>query len=358
MSMLKTILPLCTALVFVGCKSKTEAETPAVKTEAKAVKKTGPDSLVFAASAHVRMLDSQRGQIVGRLQLQKAVRMILFSPDGATAYLACSDGVRAVDTSSFKVLSQLTERPARHIRVSADGKQLHVLEHFVITKEDGSRVAQPFSLVTVNLQTGAEVSREVVGERILYAHRAPGADGRTLRVAESGEILTGNAGADWNKGTEIDVRDGLEPTVNYRVRKTVAQFKTHLFVPIEGDIARVMDIDSATGSIRYLSLGRAAAIRGLGVTPDGQTLLVNTGIALEYIDLATGDVSGTALVLPGGLVGCDVSSDGKYVYFAQVRDADGGAVLVVDFAKREIVKKIHLDDITPWAIGVAPQSIR
>ncbi len=356
MSMLKTVLPLCAALVFVGCKSKTEAQAPQVKTEAKAVKVTGPDSLIFVASAHVRIVDSQRGQVVGRLQLQKAVRMILFSSDGATAYLACSDGVRAVDTSTYKVLSKLTERPARHIRVSADGLRLHVLEHFVITKEDGSREAQPFSLVTVDLRTGAEMSREVVGERILYAHRAPGADGRTLRVAESGQILTGIAGADWNAGTEVDLRQGLEPTVNYRVRKTVAQYKTHLYVPIEGDIARVMDIDSATGDIRYLSLGRAAAIRGLGLTPDGRTLLVNTGLSLEYIDLATGDVSGKGLALPGGLVGAEVSSDGKYVYFAQVRDADGGAVLVVDLAKREIVAKIHLDDITPWAIGVAPRS--
>ncbi|CAN0536796.1 unnamed protein product, partial [Laminaria digitata] len=165
-----------------------------------------------AASNQVRVVDTRAGKVVGQVPLQKAVREIRFSADGATAYVAASDGVRAIDATSHEVT-------------------------------------------------------------------------------------------------------------------------------------------------RLLSLGDAAAIRGLGITPDGRQLLVNTGVALRTLDVASGQVVGEALQLPAGQMGCAVSDDGRFAYLAQMRDkagGPGGAVVAVDLKAGSITHTVHLDNISPWAIAVAP----
>lgn len=340
------------ALGALACKSKDEAAAPATEVTAKAAA-ARPSHTVFAASAHVRVVDTGASKVVGRVQLQKAVREIRFSPDGATAYVAASDGVRAIDARTHAVLAHLTERPARSIELSADGTTLYVLEHWVKIDEAGRRFPQPFSLVTLDTRTGQVGAREVVGERILYAREAP-EGGRRVLVTEAGEIRLAAAGEAWSEGEPVDPTEGLPPSSPYRVRNTFAHHGDVVFVPVEGSPARVLEIDTKRGATRFVSLGVEAVIRGLGVTPDGATLLVSTGNALHFLDRASGRALGEPLPLEGNHVGCAVSDDGRYAFLAKTIDGTGGAVAVIDVKARRLLETIHLDDISPWAIAVAP----
>lgn len=350
--MAQVILPALLSLSLVACKSKTEA--PQVQQEAAAVK-AAPAHTVFAASAHVRVLDTARGEVVGRVQMQKAVRVVQFSADGRTAYVAASDGIRAIDRTTFEVVGKLTDNPTRYIELSPDGRQLFALEHFVLKKADGSPDPQPFSLLTIDTETGKVTHKEVVGERMIYARATSASAPHSVLIAESGRIVVGTKDTPWGEGTTIDPLQGLPPETPYRVRNSFAHFGDHVFVAIEGQVARVLHIDTVSGETRFLSLGGPSAVRGLGITPDGRTLVVNTGVSVAMIDVATAQLQGEPVDLPDGEVGCAVTDDGRFAYFAQTRDGMGGAVLAVDLEARQIVQKIHLDDISPWALAVAPR---
>lgn len=349
---------LAASLALVACKSKEPTAAPSASTKAAVKEAPGlPQHTVFAASNQVRVVDTRAGKVVGQVPLQKAVREIRFSADGATAYVAASDGVRAIDSRTHEVVAKLSDNPTRYIELSPDGSKLYALEHFVLSKADGSPDPQPFSLLTIDTKTGQVVNKEQIGERIIYARPAPSKDGRSVYIEESGKIVLGTEGGKWGQGTEVDLRAGMPADKAYRVRKTIAHFGQHVFVPIEGEVARVLDIDTASGQTRLLSLGSAAAIRGLGITPDGRQLLVNTGVALRTLDVASGQVVGEALQLPAGQMGCAVSDDGRFAYLAQMRDkagGPGGAVVAVDLKARSITHTVHLDNISPWAIAVAP----
>lgn len=345
-------------LLALGCTEK-KADSPAAATTTAAAKAAPTDTAraghrVFAASAHLRVVDAADQKVVGKVQLQKAVRRIVFSQDGLTAYVAASDGVRAVDTTTFEVIAKLTDRPARYVELDSTGHMLHVLEHWVHIAPNGARTPQPFSLVTIDTRTGAPASKVEVGERVLYARAAEGEGGHWIRVTELGEVSIGTAETPWGEGTKLDPTDGA-PDAPYRVRKTIGHHGAHVYLPIESDPARVLDIDTKTGRTRMYSLGEKAAIRGVGVTPDGATLIANTGKTLKFVDLSSGDVTHT-LALPDTHVGCTITDDGRTAYLARVVDGKGGAVTAIDLTAKTVGDKVHLDDITPWAIAVQPRA--
>jgi hypothetical protein len=341
-------------LLATACKAKDEG----VATATQAVKAEAPArDLVFAASSHLRVLDGARGEVVGRLDMLKSVNEIAFSPDGRAAFLAASDGLRVVDTATFELRAKWTENPALFVEVSDDGAQLFVLEHFVTQGEGGVPVVHPYSLVTLDLATGAVLGKVEIGDRVRYARPSEGPGRHSLVVYASGAIVLGRPTEPLGQGRELDPAAGLQPEGPWQVRQTVAYRAGHVYVPIEGTPARIMDVDLERGEARNISLGMPAALRGLGVTPDGKTLLANTGKGLVWLDLASASVTG-ALELPGGLMGCAVRSDGQRAYLAKTVDDKGGAVLSIDVLERRLLGKAHLDDISPWAIGIAPLADR
>ena len=335
----------------VACKSKDDGAASAKA--ARAVEAKPAPTLVFAASSNLRVLDGDAGQVVGRLDMLKTVNEIAFSRDGATAYLAASDGVRAVDTTTFELKAKLTENPARFVELSDDGGRLFVLEHFVTKNEDGTRTVHPFSMVTLEVATGAVLSKVEIGDRVRYARPSEGPGRHSLVVYESNEVVLGRPTEPLGKGRELNPAAGIQPEGAWQIRQTVAYQAGHVYLPVEGTPARIMDVNLDSGEVRNLSLGRPAALRGLALTPDGATVLANTGDGLVWLDAASGAVTGE-LALPGGLMGCAVRGDGKQAFIAKTIDEKGGAVLTVDVEAKSLLAKAHLDDISPWAIGVAP----
>lgn len=334
--------------LLVGCKSKEEP----VATTARAVTATPADT-VFAASSQVRVVDVAQNRVAAQINFSKAVRAIVFTPDARLALVGASDGVRAIDTSKNEVLAKLSNSPVRQLELDAAGQRLFVLEHDVTVHPDGRREPQPFRLTTIDLTTFSEVSREEIGQRILYA-RAPTADRHGVVLTEIGQVRIIAPGQKLSEGTDTDIVASLPSSAGVRGQINVAASADHVYLPFEGGPSRIVDVDLATGQISSISLDRTLPLRGAAVSPDGRSLFVSSGDHLYAIDLATRSVRG-ALELGAAHASLALSSDGRFAYLPQTIDGDGGAVRAVDLTSFTLGPKVHLDDITPYTLGVMPK---
>jgi DNA-binding beta-propeller fold protein YncE len=343
---------LLLGLALFACK-KEEAAPVERKTQAVTAANE-PADLVYAASAHLRIVDARAGRVVKNIDLQKAVRAVVFSRDGSRAYVAASDGVREIDTRTQEIAAKLTEHPARHVALSEDGRQLYVLEHQVIVQPDETREILPFRLVTIDPVKRSVISDEEIGQRVLWAH-PPGKDRFGVVAFESGQIRKIAPGAKLDsEGTVIDPFFGQPSKFRARVREGSIVFGGKAYVPVEAEIARVVEIDLTKGEGSPIMLDRPFSLRGLAMTSDGATLLVNAGIGLLAVDMKARAIA-RSLELGSAHAGLSLSSDGRFAYLAQTVDGTGGSISVVALDSLALTKRIHLDDISPWALGVQPR---
>jgi hypothetical protein len=339
-------------LALVACKSKEEAVEARAEPEALASEKMDPADLVYAASAHVRVIDAKSGRVAKNIDLQKAVRAVAFTRDGARAFVAASDGVREIDTKTQEIAAKLTEHPSRNIELSEDGARLYVLEHEVIVHADETREILPFRLLTIDLAKRAVISNEEIGQRVLYAH-PPAKDRFGVVAFENGEIRRLRPGAKLSsEGEVIDPFFGAPSKFRGRVREGSIVWGGKAYLPVEAELARVVEIDLRAGEASSIVLDRPYSLRGLAMA-DGK-LLVNAGLFLLAIDLKTRTVSG-GLELGAAHTGISISSDARFAYLAQTVDGTGGSVSAVALDSLTLAKRIHLDDISPWALAVQPR---
>jgi hypothetical protein len=342
---------LLLGLALVACKKE---EVAPVESKTQAVTAANePADVVYAASAHVRVVDARSGRVVKNIDLQKAVRAVVFSRDGSRAYVAASDGVREIDTRTQEIAAKLTEHPARHVALSEEG-QLYVLEHQVIVQPDETREILPFRLLTIDTAERTVISDEEIGQRVLWAH-PPSKDRFGVVAFESGEIRKIAPGAKLDaEGTAIDPFFGQPSKFRARVREGSIVFGGKAYIPVEAEVARVVEIDLAKGEASAIMLDRPFSLRGLAMTKDGATLLVNAGIGLLAVDMKTRAVA-NAMELGSAHAGLSLSSDGRFAYLAQTVDGTGGSISAVALDSLAVSKRIHLDDISPWALGVQPR---
>jgi DNA-binding beta-propeller fold protein YncE len=261
--------------------------------------------------------------------------------------VATAGGVYRVDAKARVLAGQLTSSPARHVALSENGAKVFVLEHDVIVAPDGTRDIKPFRLKTLDAATGKVVDHEEIGQRILFA--LPSEGGRYhLILTEAGEVIVGVAGTPLAEGRKLELV--AEPL---RVRPYVAVYGGHAYVPVEGEPARVFDVDLATGDSVAIGLGRNIPLRGMAVTPDGSTLIINAIREVILVD-RTGRAIKQRMELPAPHQGVALSPDGEFAFLAQTIDGTGGAVGIVELAPLSFRGKVHLDDISPWTIAVAP----
>lgn len=354
------------AMVFfaVGCKSKEEpakrAEpVPAAATEKKALEPLDvPLDRVFAASNALRIVDVAAGQVVAGVDFKRAVTSIEFSGDGRRAFLGCSDGVREVDSSASKdapakVLGMLSSFPVRQLLRSPDGQHLVVLEHEVKTGEGGP-MPGPFRARIIELSTGKTLRVDEIGERILAVIPSFAPNRHHLVVEESGLVRLGRPGTPLSSGEKLDLVAGI-PSKGLMVRPYVALSHDGrlAYVPVEGKPSRVLELDLERGTHRALNLGAQVLLRGLAATSDGTKLVVDASNMVFVVDLQTGDH--TRLDLGDAHTGASISPDGRRVYLAQTVHETGGAITIVQLDPLRVQGKIHLDDISPWAIAVQPR---
>lgn len=344
-------LALASAL---GCKSKQEEKGAATQQRAEALLDV-PNDVVYAASAHIRVVDVGLGQTVSGLQLQRAITSIAFSPEGSFAYVGASDGLREVDAERHQLGRHLSTAPVRQVLVSPDGGHVYFLEHDVVLREGGGREPSAFRLVRYDRETG-ELETQVVGERVLLA--LPPFEGRHgLVLFESGVLSLVKAGDPWTEARPIELGVGASPSPGISIPRPYLALSAdarRAYLPVEGEPSRVLEIELSTGATRSLSLGGARLLRGLAVSPDGTRLVVNGSDRLLVLQLPSGEPLGE-LSLEQAHTGASMSSDGRRVYLAQTVDGTGGAVTVVRLDPLKIQGKIHLSDISPWVLAVRPR---
>lgn len=343
---------LLLALFALACKSKDEAAPPTAESQAGLTAIAAPSDQVYAASSHLRIVDARAQGVVAKVDLGRAVRNLAFTPDGKVAVLAASDGLHLIDADLGKAIAQPTQHPARWVELDDSGTRALVLEHQVTIGANDVREISPFSLVTVELATAQIVNSEEVGQRILYARPAT-AELSGIVVSEAGEVALVAPGKALKEAQPFDLSTVVAGPSRIRhfpmVKHGVA------YVPIEAEPARVVAIDLATRQHRVFQLDGLITLRGLALTPDRSTLVVNSGGTIALVDLKSGKVR--AKLEPGApSTGAALSSDGRTLYLAQTVDGDGGAVLLVDLLTQKPLGKIHLDDISPWALEVRPRS--
>lgn len=358
--MLKLKLSALALLALVACKSKEEPAAPAkTKAEASALKRLDvPRDILFAGSAHLRVVDVALGQVVSGIDLSRALTDIAFSPDGKTAYLAASDGVRVVDVETAKVTAKLSSSPARQLVLLAGGDRLGVLAHDVAMVQ-GHATPSAFRFDVLDPATGKVEKTELVGERVLGL--VPSADParNSMILFESGEVRLVRGGAPLSsEGKAVDLEGGLEPEKGRLVMRpyfAVSSDGATAYVPVEAKPARIVAIDLISGGSRVMSLGEASYLRGLAVAPDGKTLVVNAMKKLVTMDLASGKILGS-IELDGAHLGVVLSADGRRAYLAQTVHENGGAITAVGLDPLRVQGKIHLADISPWVLAIKPNA--
>jgi hypothetical protein len=354
-------LGLVLGLALVGCKREPgpEAGSTAAKPGPAATRAQRllevPSDRIWAASAHLRVVDARLGQVVQGLDLSRSITGIAFTRDGARAFVAASDGVRELDPDAVKPIRQWTTHPARAIAIDEAGATLSVLEHQIVKLEGGARELQPFELVVYDLATGAERSREVVGHRILTMAPSAGEGRAHLVIEQRGAVRLVRPGQKLTEGETLEISAGFAADRTFGVRPYVARSADgrRVYLPVEGEPSRVAEIDVGSGAVRSFELGARLLLRGLAVTPDGTSLVVDASSLALRVDLATGKVVGRA-ELEGAHLDAAISSDGRRAYFAQPVHGTGGALTVLRLEDMRVQGRLLLDDISPWVIAVRP----
>ncbi len=362
----RRLAPALALFAFVACKSREEAapaaaaNTSASERALAAKKLEIPRDQVVAASTHLRFVDVGQGQVVGGVDIGRAITDLAFSRDGLTAYVAASDGVRAVDLASRQATAKLTGSPARQLTLSTDGRTLSVLEHDVLVDASGKRTPTPYRLERLTLgEGGAPATKRdtlPIGERVLGVV-GPDDGLWSMVMFETGEVRLVPPGRPLSdEGQAIDVARDLGGK-RFVVRPYVAldAARTAIFVPVEGEPSRVVRIDRATGRTRSYGLGRATILRGVAVSPDASRLYVSTSDKLVALDAASGEPQGE-LELEGAHTGLALSADGRRAYLAQTVFEQSGAITAVQLEPLRRVGRIVTDDLSPWVLGVVPRA--
>ncbi len=78
-----------------------------------------PPQIAWVASNQIRVIDMDRGEVVGRIPLQEFIHDMAFSADGARAFVGSSGGLRVADAEGLTFTGKWSERPT--IAVDVDG---------------------------------------------------------------------------------------------------------------------------------------------------------------------------------------------------------------------------------------------
>jgi hypothetical protein len=350
------LLALLAAVETGGCKkdqASTAQETaPLAPQKQKPV--DAPNEIVYAASSALRVVDTRLGKVVSGVPLSHTVYSIEFSLDGSSAYVATGAGIFEIDAALHQLRGQLTDHPASYAVLDQGGSRLDVLEHEVIVHKDGTRDIQPFHWVELDLASGGKlISDEEIGQRITFV--VPPRDDRYhLLLTADGEVRLGKPKTKLRDSVALSLA-GMAQDGQSRVRSMGAVKGSNAYIPVEASPSQIVDVDLSRGDSRAISLERPLRIRGLAVTPDGKSLLVNAIGELLVVDLEKRRVR-AAVELPGAHIGLSISDNGRWAFMAQTVDGTGGAVTIVRLDPLSVYSKIHLDDISPWAIAVKPRA--
>lgn len=315
----------------------------------------------WVTSNHIQVVDLDRGEVVGRLPLQEFIHDLEFSPDGATAYVASSKGLRVADADRLEFTQRVSDRMTRGLSLSADGKRLVAIhkapdEDCLAARRAG--LPLPPSTVAVYDTAGmtVEASFPVSGDAFDLAMDAAGTRIYAL-VPPAGVVEVYDAAG---HGLEtIRVATGTADHAVMLSELALAPDGRKLVVPVTDDAASwLAEIDltiAGPDKVLRADLGHARRIQGVRWDEDGSGLYVTAIHSLVKFDAKNAlplawqafpvnwvDVQG----VPG--------TEQTVAVTPTLSKARGtGGISVLD-KRGEVLRTVELPDMSPFLVAVRP----
>lgn len=293
-----------------------------------------------AAGDEAHLIDPATNKVVMRLPDLEAVHGVGFSPDGARAYFTVEGDstVKSVDLKTGKILGsvKLSGHP-NNITVSKDGKYAFA----------GIAVA-PGAVDVIETATMKNVRSIPIKGAVHNVYVTP--DGKDLVVGSAaGSILQVFDAATFAPLWELKMDAGVrcmafETAPDGSTARLFMQLSNvHGFAVIDykqrKEAQRVMLPSEPVNGVAH----SGAPSHGLGVTPDGKTLVVDSSIADGVFFYSLPDLKVLGYVRTGHVPDwVTISPDSKYAYIA---NAGSNSVSVLDIAARREVTRIPVGEV-------------
>jgi DNA-binding beta-propeller fold protein YncE len=302
---------------------------------------------LFVTSNVIQVVDGTAGTVVGSIDLGRSmVRDIVFSADGATAYVAHSSGVSVVDVASQQVRATWSDRVVTDLALRESEGKLYTLQH---------KSGEPYEIVVYDVASGQERTSYEVDHRALDIS-VPGAGERVYttnihRATVSGyDRLSGEA----RGSTPISSATSEADLQTYIVKSLVSSDGRSVYVVMNGENAGIRVVDALTGEpLQTISLGHPAYVRDAVLSPDGTRAYLSAIDHLSVVDLASGkEIAWAPIALPHQ--GIAISPQGDRLYVANPIYEEGGSVTIVDASSFEVVGRVEVPEISPFRVAVVP----
>jgi DNA-binding beta-propeller fold protein YncE len=316
----------------------------------------------WVSSNHIQVVDLDAGKVVGRIDLKEFIHDIEFSPDGNTAYVASSKGLRVADANAIRLDQHVDTNATRGISVSADGNRIIAIHR--APKEDALAARKaglplPPSTLTVYSAKGMtkEASFPVSGDAFDSALSADGTriwilvpqTGKVLEYAEDGSVTA---------TIQVVDQGAAGPGAAMLSELALSPDGSKLVVPVTNAenswLAEINVAGKTPSAVVDQGLGHARRIQGVRWDEDGSGVYVTAinsmvkfdgrGLPVAWKSFSANyvDVQG----LPG--------SDQVVVVTPTLSKSEGtGGVGVLD-ASGEVLRTVALPDMSPFVVAVRP----
>ncbi len=322
----------------------------------------------WVASTSIRVIDLDRGDVVGRLTVaeDQVVREIRFDADGEHGFVASMGGLFRVETASLTVQQQLSERPTASVDTAREADRLVALH--LESAGEGLTDRQRGIPSTVTLQvyersSGTPLGAVEVHGSPLWVRFVP--DGSRALVLDSKEsrlsVFRVPAGAgDLVPDGEVDLAPDLPDTspVMCTDLELSPDGDEALVLRNGGDGASLIRIlageATADAPLRIEDLGSGHRARSVAYAADGETILVASLGRLARVTRDDPTPEWRSLGHEYSLVA--VSPDGRFVVLATPTfdpERGSGGLLVADPQGRPL-RVIELADISPYTVSIQP----
>lgn len=322
----------------------------------------------WVASTGIRVIDLDRGDVIGRLSVaeDQVVREVRFDAAGEHAYVASMGGLFRVETASLAVRPPLSDRPTCSVDVAREADRLVALH----LRHSGEGLADRERGIptTVTLQVYERSSGTPLGA--VELHGAPlwvriTPDGSRALVLDSKdaqlsvyELPTGAQQPRRMGGIDLAPDLPHEPPVMCTDLEISLDGAEALVLRNGGDGAALLRIlpgePVADSPLRIQDLGAGQRARSLALSADGETVHVASIGRLTRVGREGSVPEWRSLGHEYSLVAA--ASDGRHLVLATptfdpVRGS--GGVLITDALGRPL-RIVELPDISPYTLAIQP----
>ncbi len=318
-------------------------------------------NVAWVSSNHIQVVDLDDARVVGRIPLQEFIHDIEFSPDGNTAYVASSKGLRTADANALNFTQKVSSATTRGLSVSADGSRLIAIHRSPSEDALAARKAGlPLPPATLAVYATA-------GMTVEYSF-AIDANSFDLALSPDGErifVLVPQKGAVYEHTVNGKLVDTVQlvdqvaagPHASMLSELAMSPDGSKLVVPVtNADTSYLAEIalNGADEKVIQQDLGHARRIQGLRWDEDGSGVYVTAINHMIKFDGRGLPVSWKAFpanyVDVQGLPGTDHAVVATPT-FSKARKSGGLAVLD---ANGEVLRSVELPDMSPFVVAVRP----